>query len=54
MFNCTYDLKLLYKEVPEVGSCAPKHVAVCDMTLLKCLCFRLAMIQRKTRRDASE
>jgi hypothetical protein len=34
--------------MPEVGSCAPKHVAVCDMTLLKLLYFRLATIQQNS------
>lgn len=53
MLKCTHVLKLLRKEVPEVGSCSTKHVAVRDMTLLKC-CVFVWLRYSETQRDASE
>jgi len=35
MPKCTHVFKL-YKVVPDDGSCEPKHVAVCAMTLKCC------------------
>jgi hypothetical protein len=35
--NAPMFLKLLQKELPEDGSCEPKHVALCDLTLKCCV-----------------
>jgi len=52
ILKCTDVFKLLCKEVPD-GSCEPKHVAVCDVTL-KFVCwtayFRLLMTQENTKK----
>jgi len=36
MLKCAYVFKLLCKEVPDYGSCEPKHVAVCDVKFKWC------------------
>jgi len=48
--------KLLCKEVPDYGSCEPKHVAVCDVTLKWCAGRHIVVCLwcRKTQRNLSE